>query len=142
LSEDHPRDATCGGVGFNLVSDNYIAQFRRFTPCGLREAIHLIDGLMENESDIQPTRIHGDTHAQRTVEFGIAHLLGIKLMPRIRDINSLILFEPDWRQAYEHIDAILSEGINFDLIRNHNQEMLSIIISIKLGKVTALTVIR
>ena len=77
-----------------------------------------------------------------TVVFGIAHLLGIKLMPRIRDINSLIMFNPDRRQAYEHIDAILSDGINYDLIRNHDREMLCIIISIKLGKVTASTIIR
>ena len=142
LSEYHLRYASYGGVGYYLVSDNYIALFSRFIPCGVREAIHLIDGLMENESDIQPTRIHGDTHAQSTVVFGIAHLLGIKLMPRIRDINSLILFKPDRRQAYEHIDAILSDGINYDLIRNHYREMLRIIISIKLGKVTASTIIR
>jgi TnpA family transposase len=63
-------------------------------------------------------------------------------MPRIRDINSLILFEPDRQQAYEHIDSILSEGINYDLIRNNYREMLRIIISIKLGKVTASTIIR
>ncbi|NOR42035.1 MAG: Tn3 family transposase [Gammaproteobacteria bacterium] len=142
LSEYHIRYASYGGVGYYLVSDNYIALFSRFIPCGVREAVHLIDGLMENESDIQPTRIHGDTHAQSTVVFGIAHLLGIKLMPRIRDINSLILFKPDRRQAYEHIDAILSDGINYDLIRNHYREMLRVIISIKLGKVTASTIIR
>lgn len=122
LSEYHIRYASYGGVGYYLVSDNYIALFSRFIPCGVREAVHLIDGLMENESDIQPTRIHGDTHAQSTVVFGISHLLGIKLMPRIRDINSLILFKPDRRQAYEHIDAILSDGINYDLIRNHYRE--------------------
>jgi len=69
-------------------------------------------------------------------------LLSIKLMPRIRDINSLIMFKPDRRQAYEHIDAILSDGIDYDLIRNHYREKLRIIISIKLGKVTASTIIR
>ncbi|MDB4222939.1 Tn3 family transposase [Granulosicoccus sp.] len=142
LSEYHVRYASYGGIGYYLVSDNYIALFSRFIPCGVREAVHLIDGLMENESDIQPTRIHGDTHAQSTVVFGITHLLGIKLMPRIKDINSLIFFKPDRRHAYEHIDAIFSEGINYDLIRKHYREMLRIVISIKLGKVTASTIIR
>ena len=97
LSEYHLRYASYGGIGYYLVSDQYIALFSRFIPCGVREALHLIDGILENESDIQPHTIHGDTHAQSTVVFGLAHLLGIKLMPRIRDINSLIFFKPDGR---------------------------------------------
>jgi len=109
LSEYHVRYASYGGVGYYLVSDKYIALFSRFIPCGVREAIHLIDGLMENTSDIQPNSIHGDTHAQSTVVFGLAHLLGIKLMPRIKDINSLIFFKPDRRVVYEHIEALFSD---------------------------------
>lgn len=142
LSEFHLRHASYGGVGYYLVRDNYIALHSRFIPCGVREAAHLIDGLMENESDIQPTLIHGDTHAQSTVVFGKAHLLGIKLVPRIKDINSLILFKPDRRKSYEHIDSLLSEGINYDLIRTNYREILRVIISIKLGKVSASTIIR
>ena len=49
--------------------------------------MHLIDAIIENESDIQPDSVQGDTHAQSTVVFGLAHLLGIKLMPRISKIN-------------------------------------------------------
>ena len=142
LSEYHVRYASYGGVGYYLVSDTYIALFSRFIPCGVREAVHLIDGLMENDSDIQPTRIHGDTHAQSTVVFGIAHLLGIQLMPRIKDINSLILFKPDRRHTYAHIDELFSDGVNFEPIRKHYREMLRIAVSIKLGKVSASTIIR
>jgi len=104
--------------------------------------VHLIDGLMENDSDIHPTQIHGDTHAQSTVVFGLANLPGIKLMPRIKDINALIFFKPNRLYTYTHIDELFSEGINFDLIRKHHREMLRIAVSIKLGKVAASTVIR
>lgn len=142
LSEYHVRYASYGGVGYYLVSDKYIALFSRFIPCGVREAVHLIDGLMENKSDIQPNSIHGDTHAQSTVVFGVAHLLGIKLLPRIKDINSLIFFKPDRRVIYEHIDELFSEGINFNLIRDNYLEMLRVVVSIKLGKVSASTIIR
>ena len=142
LSEYHVRYASYGGVGYYLVSDTYIALFSRFIPCGVREAVHLIDALMENDSDIQPTRIHGDTHAQSTVVFGLAHLLGIQLMPRIKDINSLILFKADRRHTYDHIEELFSDGVNFELIRKHHPEMLRIAVSIKLGKVSASTIIR
>lgn len=142
LSEYHIRYASYGGVGYYLVSDKYIALFSRFIPCGVREAVHLIDGLMENESDIQPEQVHGDTHAQSTLVFGLAHLLGIKLMPRIKDINALIFFKPDRRHRYPHIDELFSDGINFDLLRRDYREMLRVAISIKLGKVSASTIIR
>ena len=113
MSEYHLRYASYGGIAYCCVSANYIAIFSRFIPCGVRESLHLIDGLLENESDIQPTHIHGDTHAQSTVVFGLTHLLGIKLMPRIKDINSLIFFKPDGRVKYEHIESLFSESINY-----------------------------
>jgi TnpA family transposase len=142
LSEFHLRYGSYGGIGYYLVSDQYIALFSRFIPCGVREAMYLIDGILENESDIQPTAVQGDTHAQSTVIFGLAHLLGIKLMPRIKDINSLLFFKPDKRTRYQHIEALFSEGINYTLIRDHYRDMLRIAISIKEGKVTASTIAR
>ena len=104
--------------------------------------MHLIDAIIENESDIQPDSVQGDTHAQSTVVFGLAHLLGIKLMPRISKINSLIFFKPDRRVRYRNIDDLLSEGINYQLIRDNYRDMLRIAISIKEGKVSASTIAR
>lgn len=142
LSEYHLRYASYGGIGYYLVSDKYIALFSRFIPCGVREAMHLIDAIIENESDIQPDSVQGDTHAQSTVVFGLAHLLGIKLMPRISKINSLIFFKPDRRINYQNINELFSEGINYQLIRENYRDMLRIAISIKEGKVSASTIAR
>jgi len=58
LSEFHVRYASYGGVGYYLVSDKYIALFSRFIPCGVREAMYLIDALMQNESDLAPDTVH------------------------------------------------------------------------------------
>jgi len=142
LSEYHLRYASYGGIGYYLVSDKYIALFSRFIPCGVREAMHLLDAIIENESDIKPNKVQGDTHAQSTIVFGLAHLLGIKLMPRISNINSLIFFKPDRRIRYQHIDELFSEGINYQLIRTHYRDMLRIAISIKEGRVSASTIAR
>ncbi len=142
LSEYHVRYASYGGVGYYLVSDTYIALFSRFIPCGVREAMYLIDALIQNESEISPDTIHGDTHAQSTIIFGLCHLLGIKLMPRIRDINKLIFFKPDGRARYNHIDQLFSEPINYQLIKTNYADMLRVAMSIKEGKVTASTIVR
>lgn len=142
LSEFHVRYAAFGGIGYYMVSDTYIALFSRFIPCGVREAMYLIDALMQNQSEINPDTVHGDTHAQSTIVFGLCHLLGIKLMPRIKDINKLIFFKPDGRIKYEHIDSLFSESINYKIIKSNYADMLRVAMSIKEGKVTASTVVR
>jgi TnpA family transposase len=41
--------------------------------------------------------------------FARAHLLGIKLMPRIRNWKDLIFYRPDEGTKYQHIDALFTD---------------------------------
>jgi len=59
LAERHIRYGGYGGIAYYHVSDTYIALFANFIPCGVWEAIYLLDGLLKNLSDIQPDTIHG-----------------------------------------------------------------------------------
>ncbi len=85
LAENHIRYGGIGNIAYNHVSDTCIALFSHFIPCGVWEAVHIIDGLLKNKSDIQPDTIHADTQGQSTTVFALTHLLGINLMPRIRN---------------------------------------------------------
>jgi TnpA family transposase len=76
------------------VADSYIALFSHFISCGVWEAIYILEGLFKNTSDIQPTTVHADTQGQSTPVFGLSHLLGIRLMPRIRNWKDLRFFRP------------------------------------------------
>jgi len=49
---------------------------------------------VEKLSDIQPDTLHADTQGQSGPVFAISYLLGIKLMPRIRNWKDLTLFAP------------------------------------------------
>ena len=120
----------------------YIALFSHFIPCGVYEAIYILDGLMKNESDIQPDTVHGDTHTQSTPVFGLAYLLGINLMPRIRKPKNLIFYRPDRGTHYKHIDKLFGETINWKLIETHLPDMLRIAHSIKAGKFTPSAILR
>jgi TnpA family transposase len=120
----------------------YIALFSHFIPCGVYEAIHILDGLIKNESDIQPDTLHGDTQAQSAPVFALAYLLGISLMPRIRGLKKLIFFRSDKKSRYKHIDPLFSENINWKLIETLLPDMLRIALSIKAGKITPSTILR
>lgn len=84
FGEFHFRYRKKGGIAYHHVADNYVLLFSTFMQCGVWEAVEIIEGLLKNNSEVQPDIIHGDTQAQSSVVFALAHLLGFKLMPRIR----------------------------------------------------------
>lgn len=51
LSEYHIRYGGYGGIAYHHISDTYIALFSHFIPCGVWEAVYIIDGLLKNKSD-------------------------------------------------------------------------------------------
>ena len=114
----------------------------RLLTCGVWEAVYLLDGLLKNLSDIQPDTIHGDTQAQSTPVFGLASLLGITLMPRIRNWKNVKLYRPDKQTSYIHIDSLFSDTIDWNLIQTHLPDMLRVVLSIKAGRITASTLLR
>jgi TnpA family transposase len=87
-----------GGIAYHHVSDTYIALFSHFIPCGVWEAIYILEGLLKNTSDIQPTTVHADTQGQSTPVHALSFLLGIKLMPRIRNWKDLRVLPPEQRR--------------------------------------------
>ena len=142
FTQYHIRYGAYGGVAYYHVADNYIALFSHFIPCGVYEALYILDGLIKNESKLQPDTVYGDTHAQSTVVFGLAYLLGIRLLPRMRGIKNKVFFRPEKGASYEHIDELFTETINWKLIETHLKDMLRIVLSIKKGKVTPSTILR
>jgi len=142
VSEYHIRYGSYGGIGYYHLSDTYIALFSHFIPCGVWEAVYILDGLLKNESDIQPHVLHADTQGQSELVFALAYLLGIELMPRIRNWKKLDLCRPSRQSRYEHIDDLFSENVDWNLIETHLPDMLRVMLSIKAGRISASTILR
>ena len=142
LSEYHIRYGGYGGIGYYHVSDTYVALFSHFIPCGVWEAVYILDGLLKNRSDIQPDTVHADTQGQSTPVFGLAYLLGIDLMPRIRNWKGLTLFRPSKTARYKHIDSLFTDVIDWSLIATHLPDMLRVVLSIRAGRISASTILR
>jgi len=135
LAEYHVRYGGYGGLAYYHTSDKYIALFSRFIPCGVWEAIYILDGLVENESEVEPEVVYADTQGQSVAVFGLAYLLGIELMPRIRNWKGLIFFRPERDTEFEHIDALCSQTIDWALIQRHVPDMLRVALSVKQGRI-------
>jgi len=119
-----------------------VALFSHFIPCGTWEAVYIIDGLLKNQSDIQPERIHADTQGQSTPVFALSYLLGIQLMPRIRNWQDLIFYRPSKSAVYQHIDSLFKDCIDWSRIANHWYDLLRVVLSIQTGKVASSILLR
>lgn len=142
LSEYHIRYGGYGGIGYYHVSDQYIALFTHFIPCGVYEAVYILDGLLKNTSDIQPDTLHADTHGQSGPVFGLSMLLGIELMPRIREWKRCTFYRPRQDSVYEYLDPLFKDVVDWKLIETHWQDLMRIVLSIKAGKLMPSTLLR
>ena len=87
--------------------------------------------------------LHGDTQAQSAPVYGLAFLLGIKLMPRIRNWKKLKWYRPSSAESYEHIDELFTqEPVDWDLIACHLPDMLQVAQSIRAGRISPSTILR
>lgn len=133
LAEHHIRYGKTGGIAYRHIADNYIALFSRFIACGTYEATYILDALLQNLSDLQPRRVHADTHGQSAAVFGLAYLLGIELMPRIRRWQNLTLYRSDNACRYAKINALFSGTVNWALIQEHYPQFMQLALAIQSG---------
>jgi len=141
-SSYHIRYGGYGGIGYYLVSDTYIALFSRFLACGAYEGHAILDFVAESRSLLRPSTVHSDTHGQSAAIFGLAHLRGIELMPRIRSWQDLHLFRPDAGARYEHIDGLFTAVIDWEMIGAHLPDMLRVVLSIRAGRLLPSAILR
>jgi Tn3 transposase DDE domain len=93
LAETSIRYGGYGGIAYRHIADAYIALFSHFIPCVVWEAVFIFAGLLENASEaVVPEEIHADTQGQSLPAFGLAAMLGIELLPRIRNWRDLIFY--------------------------------------------------
>ena len=83
------------GVQFYThVSDQYSPFHTKVINATVRDATHVLDGLLYHESDLRIEEHYTDTAGFTDHVFGLMHLLGFRFAPRIRDLADKRLFIP------------------------------------------------
>jgi TnpA family transposase len=98
--------------------------------------------LAENKSEVQPDTIHADTQGQSTAIFGLAYLLGIELMPRIRNWKDQHLFRAAPDVSYDHIDELFTAQVDWNLIATLVPDMMRVAVSIRTGNILPSDILR
>ena len=146
LAERHIRYGGYGGIAYHHVADNYIALFSHFIPCGVWEAVYIIEGLLKQRSDADPDTIHADTQGQSYPVHALAHLFGFELLTRIRNWKELTFYRADAGVRYAHIDSLFAEpgqnAIDWRLIETHWQDLMRVVLSIRQGRLSSTLLLR
>lgn len=145
LAETSIRYGGDGGIAYRHIADSYIALFSHFIPCGVWQAVFIFAGLLENASEVVvPEEIHADTQGQSLPAFGLAMMLGIELLPRIRNWKDLIFYRAAAGVRYSHIDSLFGEDevIDWKLIETHWADLMRVVISIREGRISSSALLR
>jgi TnpA family transposase len=131
-----------GVTWFNLMSDQCTGLNGITVPGTLRDSLILLAVVLEQETELQPTRIMTDTGAYSDVVFGLFRLLGYRFSPRLADIGGSRFWRIDKHADYGELNAISKHYISLTRIAKHWDDLLRLAGSLKMGRVPATGIMR
>jgi TnpA family transposase len=130
------------GLSFiTWVADQYSQYGIRVTPPTMREATYVLDAILENESDLSIEMHTTDTAGYTDLIFALFDLLGMQFAPRLKDIGDRKLYCPDKSVSYKNIATLIGGELKSDLYVDDYDDMLRLVASLKMGRVTASTLV-
>lgn len=126
-----------GATIYRFTSDQFSSYYTKIIHTNSRDAIHVLDGLLHHETDLNIEEHYTDTAGYTDQIFGLTHLLGFKFAPRIRDLADSKLFTIDKASEYPKLEAILRGQINTKVIKENYEDVLRLAHSIREGTVSA-----
>src|SRR2546427_1067959 len=95
----------------------------------------MIEGVLRHCTEMEIEKHYVDSHGQSEVAFALCHLLGFDLMPRLKAIAAQKLARPSAGapDAYPHLQPIFTTPINWGLIRQQYDEMITYATALRLG---------
>lgn len=122
---------------YTWTSDQFSQYGNKVIPATTRDATYLLDGILDNETELTILEHTTDTAGYTEVIFALFDLLGLSFSPRIRDIGRQTLYRVKRQMRDPALKPFFKARINRQLIIDHWDEMLRVAGSLKRGWVTA-----
>ncbi len=131
-----------GITWYNFISDQYSGFHGIVIPGTLRDSIFLLQGLLEQQTSLNPKEIMTDTGGASDMIFGLFWLLGYQFSPRLADAGESVFWRIDKEADYGALNEIARGCINTQKIEQHWDDMLRVAGSLKMGTVQASELIK
>jgi TnpA family transposase len=96
-----------GVLFYTHLSDQYAPFHTKVITATVRDATHVLAGLLYHESDLQIEEHYTDTAGFTDHVFALCHLLGFRFAPRIRDLADRRLYVPDKGSTYPALGNLI-----------------------------------
>ncbi|TFB74783.1 hypothetical protein E3O21_14475 [Cryobacterium flavum] len=126
----------------NFVSEQFAGFHAIVVPGTPRDRLYVLDGLLEQQTTLQPTELMTDTAGYSDQEFGLFRLLGYQFSPLLADIGSARFWRTDRTANYGPLNGPARNQINTDLITTHWDDLLRVAGSLATGTVQASELLR
>lgn len=133
-----------GVTRYSFLSDQLTEFYIIIIPSNLREATYVLDGLLNNETDLNPQQHFTDEHGYTENVFALASLLGFRFCPRFKDFAAQNIYKISNEVVYSKIEPLFREEktnrvriINTSLIIEQWDNIVRLVASLKNRKVTA-----
>lgn len=144
MTEWHIRYGGRGVMVYWHVERKAACIYSQLKTCSSSEVAAMIEGVLRHCTDMAVEKQYVDSHGQSQVAFAFCHLLGFKLLPRLKAIYSQKLYRPQAGQpeAYPNLQLILTRPIDWELIRRQYDEMIKYATALRLGTAEAEAILR
>jgi TnpA family transposase len=144
LTEWHIRYRGPGIMIYWHVERKSTCIYSQLKSCSSSEVAAMIEGVLRHCTSAEIQKNYVDTHGQSEVAFAFCHLLGFRLLPRLKEIASQKLARPEAGNPsdYEHLQPILTKPIDWDLIKNQYDEMVKFATALRLGTAETEAILR
>ena len=131
-----------GVTWYNLLSDQCSGLNGITVPGTLRDSLILLALVLEQQTELQPTRIMTDTGAYSDVVFGLFRLLGYRFSPRLADIGGTRFWRINPSADYGELNHVSRHRVPLHRMEANWDDLLRLAGSLKLGRVPATGIMR
>lgn len=127
---------------YTHVTDRFTPFHTKVIAANAGKAAHVLDGLLDHESELVIHEHATDTAGAVDHVFGLCHLLGFRFTPRIRDLNERRLYSLSSLDPWPTLRPLVAGPVNVRAIEEHWDETLRLVASIRAGTVSASVMLR
>jgi TnpA family transposase len=142
MTEWHNRYKGPGIMIYWHVERKSVCVYSQVRSASSSEVAAMMEGLLRHGTDAEVESVSTDTHGASIVGFAFTHLLGYRLLPRLKNIGSARLYRPYDGAAYPGLDGVLSRPIRWELIAQQYDQMVKYATALRLGTAEAEQVLR
>jgi len=122
---------------YSHISDRYAPFYTKVIGSTVRDATHVLDGLLNHGTDLRIEEHYTDTSGATEHIFALCYLLGFRFAPRLRDLPDRRLFTFRTPKNYGALNELIADQVDLALLRRNWDELLRLAVSIREGKVSA-----